>query len=95
MPEDDAQIQRNTRIGLVLFAVYLALYGGFVLANAFAPQAMEVTLFGVNLAILYGMGLIVAAFLLALLYAWLCRTPRPDASLRASGVPPSESELER
>jgi uncharacterized membrane protein (DUF485 family) len=67
---------RNTRYGLVLFTIYLLIYGGFVLLNAFAPLLMEVTPFaGVNLAILYGLGLIGAAILLAFLYGWLCRTP--------------------
>ena len=65
---------RNSRYGLSLFAVYLLFYGGFVLLNAFAPEAMERTpLAGVNLAILYGFALIAAAFLLALVYGWLCR----------------------
>jgi len=65
---------RNARIGLSLFAVYLAIYGGFVGLNAFAPEIMESTpLLGVNLAVLYGFGLIVAAFALALLYGALCR----------------------
>ena len=42
--------------------------------NAFAPKLMETTpLWGVNLAILYGFALILAAFALALVYAWLCR----------------------
>jgi uncharacterized membrane protein (DUF485 family) len=45
---------------------------------------MEITpLWGVNLAILYGFGLIVAALALALIYAWLCRANAPafqDAS---------------
>jgi uncharacterized membrane protein (DUF485 family) len=58
-----------------LFGVYLALYGGFVLLAAFAPQAMEATpLAGVNLAIWYGFGLIAAALLLALIYGWARRT---------------------
>jgi uncharacterized membrane protein (DUF485 family) len=69
----DPSSARRARYGLVLFAFYLALYGGFVLLNAFAPSLMEVTLAGVNLAVLYGLGLIAAAFLLALLYDWLCR----------------------
>lgn len=68
-------INRVSRIGLSLFAVYLALYGGFVLLAAFAPQSMEVTpMAGVNLAIWYGFGLIVAAFVLALVYGWASRT---------------------
>ncbi|MCA9112475.1 MAG: DUF485 domain-containing protein, partial [Planctomycetaceae bacterium] len=59
---------RNARIGLVLFAVYLLLYGGFVLMNTFAPQTMEATpVAGINLAILYGFGLIIAALVMALL----------------------------
>jgi uncharacterized membrane protein (DUF485 family) len=74
-PEDATLTSRRTRYGLALFAVYLLLYGGFVLLNAFAPEQMERTpLFGVNLAILYGMLLIAAAFVLALVYGWLCRS---------------------
>jgi uncharacterized membrane protein (DUF485 family) len=70
-------VSRNARLGLVLFAVYLLLYGGFMLLTAFAPDAMGSTpLPGVTLAILYGFGLILAAFVLALLYGALCRSPR-------------------
>lgn len=66
-------MQRNTRQGLVLFCVYLVLYGGFVLTNAFAPELMEKTpLAGVNLAILSGFGLILAAFVLAVVHGVLC-----------------------
>lgn len=61
--------KQRSRLGLSLFTIYLLLYGGFVLINAFWPQAMEIKPFaGVNLAILYGFGLILAAFLLALIY---------------------------
>lgn len=63
---------RDGRLRLVLFAVYLALYGGFVFLNAFAPQVMEDTpLAGVNVAIYYGFGLIISAFVLALVYGAL------------------------
>ena len=77
---DNAQTAaRNARFGLWLFAAYLLLYGGFVFLNAFAPQRMEApAVAGVNLAVTYGMGLIAAAFLLALLYGWLCRLPVED-----------------
>ena len=65
---------RNARIGLVLFFVYLALYGGFVFLSAFSPESMESTpVAGVNLAILYGFGLIIAALILALVYGAICR----------------------
>lgn len=66
---------RNARFGFILFGIYLILYGGFVLLNAFSPQTMEQTpLAGVNLAILYGFGLIIAALILAGVYGWLCRS---------------------
>lgn len=69
---------RNARIGVVLFAIYLLLYGTFVGLAAFSPDAMEVTpLAGVNLAIWYGFGLIIAAIVLALVYGWACRREVP------------------
>lgn len=71
--------QRNARIGLRLFLVYLVFYGGFVLLTAFKPEAMEATpAAGVNLAIWYGFALIIAAFALAMIYGWLCRAQADD-----------------
>lgn len=70
-------VSRNARNGLLLFAVYVVLYVGFMLLNAFANERMQQpVLAGVNLAIVYGMGLIVAALLLALVYMWLCIAKR-------------------
>jgi uncharacterized membrane protein (DUF485 family) len=67
---------RNARIGLVLFVVYLLLYGGFMALNAFWPETMErEPIEGVNLAIVYGFGLIVAALVMALVYGLACRAP--------------------
>ena len=71
---------RNSRIGLVLFLFYLLLYGGFVLINTFSPKTMEATpIAGVNVAILYGFGLIIAAFLLAIIYGVLCKSAGDDS----------------
>lgn len=65
---------RNARIGLILFVIYLVLYGGFVFLNAFAPEMMETdSVAGLNLAIAWGFGLIIAALVLALIYGVLCR----------------------
>ncbi len=70
---------RNARVGLVLFIIYLLFYGGFVFLNAFAADVMEMTpIAGVNLAILYGFALIVAAFVLALVYGFLCKEEPVD-----------------
>ena len=57
-------------LGLKLFALYLAAYAIFVALNAFWPDVMKTPVVaGVNLAIVYGFGLIVGAFVLALIYA--------------------------
>jgi uncharacterized membrane protein (DUF485 family) len=80
---DPKKAARNARYGAVLFLAYLLLYGGFVAINAFNPDAMDtVVLAGVNLAIVYGLGLIVSAFVLALVYVWLCRLPVPARSAK-------------
>lgn len=76
-PQDTSHIERNARLGLWLFGLYLLLYGGFVGISAFRPQAMDVVVVaGVNLAIVYGFGLIVAAIVLALIYVWLADDAR-------------------
>ncbi|VAX42070.1 hypothetical protein MNBD_PLANCTO02-3251 [hydrothermal vent metagenome] len=83
--EDSKTVARNTRYGLTLFAVYLVLYGGFVLLNTFAPATMENMLIGgISLAVVYGFVLIAAAFVLALVYGWLCRLPVSSSSQQPS-----------
>lgn len=71
---------QTSRLGLVLFLLYLLLYGGFVLLNAFSPTTMERTpVAGVNLAILYGFGLIITAFVMSVIYGLFAGTPDDDA----------------
>ncbi len=65
----------NARIGFILFAVYSLFYGSFVLLNAFTPDMMEIRpVAGINLAILYGFGLIIVALVLSLVYGMMCQT---------------------
>ena len=76
---DVAVEQFNARLGLVLFAAYLVVYRAYVLVNAFWPALMDrVSFAGLNVAVVSGLGLIVGAFALALVYMSLCRTPRKD-----------------
>ena len=71
--EDAAVIAHNTRIGLILFAVYVAFYGGYMVLSAFWPEVMSWdVLAGVNLAVTYGFALIGIALVLALIYLNLC-----------------------
>ena len=71
--DNQAVSAANARSGLVLFFVYLAFYAGFMGLATFAPGAMGLpVLAGVNLAIVYGMGLIAGALVVAAIYMWLC-----------------------
>jgi uncharacterized membrane protein (DUF485 family) len=72
--EEAHVVAYNSRLGLGLFAVYVLFYAGFMALSAFRPQVMgRPFLGGVNLAVVYGFALIVAALVLALLYLAVSR----------------------
>jgi uncharacterized membrane protein (DUF485 family) len=71
-------IARNARFGMILFVVYVVFYGGFVALSAFAPGVMAEDVAGVNLAVVYGFALIIAAFVLALVYMFGATTSHAD-----------------
>lgn len=74
-PDQPSAVARyNARVGIVLFFIYLLIYAAFVGLSAFAPETMKrPVLAGVNLAVVYGFGLIILAFAMAILYLILCR----------------------
>lgn len=61
---------------MILFVIYVALYLGFMILAAFDPELMAkpTPLAGVNLAIVYGVGLIVAALVLAFVYTLVSKS---------------------
>lgn len=70
----DLAVQYKTRLGAYLFFVYAAVYAGFVGINLLSPGMMEKSIVaGLNLAVVYGLGLIVLAFILAILYNAMCQ----------------------
>ncbi|SMP46634.1 Protein of unknown function, DUF485 [Neorhodopirellula lusitana] len=86
-PHDSATIAAPgaSRLGLALFAIYTLLYLGFVFINAFSADTMEMVVFaGLNLAIIYGFGLIIAAILLAFVYGFALRGTGTDSTDKAS-----------
>ncbi len=62
----------KTRLGIWMFILYTLCYASFVAINTVKPTLLEMTFGGLNLAVLYGIGLIVFAFILALIYNSLC-----------------------
>ncbi len=81
-----APVSRRARLAPLLFPLYVLWYAGFVAFAAFSPERMAEPspLESVNVALLYGMGLILAAMLLALLSVLWSRTRRS---------PPTEARL--
>ena len=70
---DDLASSYKSRLGVRMFFVYAVVYAGFVLINVLWPKTMSTIVFaGLNLAVVYGFGLIVFAMILALVYNWLC-----------------------
>lgn len=76
--DDETDSARSAPLGLRLFPVYLILYGGYMGITVFAPSWMAATIVGINIAILYGLALIVVALLLALVYVTLLRQGRGE-----------------
>lgn len=61
------------RLGVRLFLVYALIYAAFIAINVVNPRIMETILFsGLNLAVIYGFGLIAFALVLALVYSAVC-----------------------
>ena len=82
-------VGRNARYGLVLFAIYVALYGGFVFLAVFKTSILSALApGGVNIAIAYGFGLIGSALVLALVYMVLC-----GRGVSATGAKGGEEQL--
>ena len=70
---DDPAYPSKRRLGVWMFLIYSLLYAGFVAVNLLAPRLMEARILaGVNFATVYGLGLILLAIALALLYNLLC-----------------------
>lgn len=69
----DYAVEYKTRLGVWMFIYYSLFYAGFVAINLAFPQWMEIIVFaGLNLATVYGFGLIIFALIQALIYSAMC-----------------------
>ena len=62
----------KTRLGIWMFILYTLVYAGFVVINAVKPALMQEIILGQTLAVVYGLGLIVFALVLAVIYNQFC-----------------------
>jgi uncharacterized membrane protein (DUF485 family) len=74
VPEDkkDCAASIKSKLGLWMFLVYTIIYAGFIVIAAFAPEVMGTNVGKINLAIFYGLFLIIFAIVLAFIYNFIC-----------------------
>jgi len=89
----DHAISYKSKLGVWLFFVYASVYAGFVAIGVLAPTVMGERLFlGLNLAVIYGFGLIAFALVLALAYNAKCSAKEAELNLeQGGGAPPGET----
>jgi len=62
----------KSRLGLIMFGIYTPLYIIFILICVINPKLMSTNVGSLNLAIVYGFGLIIVAIIQALIYNYMC-----------------------
>lgn len=62
------------KIGIIMFTLYVVAYAVFTVVGTFMRDILSMRVFGLNLAILSGMGIIIAAIVIALAYNWYAGT---------------------
>jgi len=69
----DPSFAWKRRLGVNMFLIYAVIYAAFTAINVASPRTMEAVVFaGLNLAVVYGFGLIVVALIMALIYNAAC-----------------------
>lgn len=84
--EKESLTQQKSRLGVRLFFVYLICYAGFVILGVFKYELLAKTVFaGLNLAVVYGIGLIAFAVVLGLIYNYYCTKYENQAAQQQEG----------
>ncbi|WP_113639007.1 MULTISPECIES: DUF485 domain-containing protein [Pedobacter] len=85
--EKEIVTQQKSKLGVRLFFVYLICYAGFVAIGVFNYELLSTTVFyGLNLAIAYGIGLIVFAVIMGIIYNSYCTRYEDEAEKAEGGL---------
>lgn len=69
----DKAAAKKARLGVILFLFYALIYAGFVIIGVAYPEKMGDRLIGgQNIAVVYGIGLIVLAIVMGFIYNFFC-----------------------
>ena len=80
----DPASRYKSRLGMWMFLFYCLVYAGFVFTNVLTEgRAMQtIVVAGLNLAVVYGMSLIILALILALIYNALCTAKEKELATK-------------
>ena len=62
----------KSKLGLIMFGAYTTVYLVFVFLCVLSPKLVAAKIGGLNLAVVYGFGLILVAIVQALVYNYIC-----------------------
>lgn len=68
----DLASKKKAKLGVWFFFIYFIFYAGFVAIGVFNYELLSIKVLGQNLAIVYGIGLIVFAVILGIIYNVIC-----------------------
>jgi uncharacterized membrane protein (DUF485 family) len=75
-PAVDWKVEKSqgykAKVGLYMFAAYTVIYFAFVLLCVLYPKLMSVDIGNLNVAIVFGFGIIVLAMIQAVVYNYMC-----------------------
>ena len=75
--------KKKARLGVWFFFIYLFFYAGFVAIGVLNYELLAIEVVaGLNLALIYGIGLIIFAVLLGILYNYLCSKYEDDLNTK-------------
>ncbi|WP_140938880.1 DUF485 domain-containing protein [Sphingobacterium lumbrici] len=78
--EKESLTKRKSTLGIRLFFIYLFCYAGFVAIGVFQYELLSIpVLGGLNLALAYGIGLILFAVILGIVYNYYCSRYEDEA----------------
>ncbi len=78
--EKEIVTRQKSKLGVRLFFIYLICYAGFVILGVFKYELLATTVFsGLNLAVVYGIGLIVFAVIMGIIYNYYCTKYEDEA----------------
>ncbi len=79
--KDDSSTKYKTKLGVIMFLIYALIYSIFIFINVSFPAWMRISVGSLNVAIVYGFGLIVVAVVQAFIYNHLCTLAERKAKL--------------